>query len=68
MAVKTDCFAYTSKETMYGKWEACKALNALFCKTEECKFYKTREQACKECQYIDCKGCVNVNPMYETEL
>lgn len=36
--VKTDCFAYC-KHT-----NDCKALNYLYCKATECKFYKTKEQ------------------------
>lgn len=54
--VKTDCFAYEDRGTMGG---ICKALNGMYCKIGECKFYKTAEQACHECTYPDCKGCVN---------
>lgn len=36
---KTDCFAYRKK----GEAEACSALNALYCKHEDCKFYKKRK-------------------------
>ena len=52
--VKTDCFAYAKLED--GR-EVCRALNALYCKEEECKFYKEKHKACKECEYADCKGC-----------
>lgn len=56
--VKTDCFAYTSFQVITGKtFESCKALDALYCKTEECKFYKNLSQACAECLYDDCNGC-----------
>ena len=30
-----DCFAYSKKE--------CKALNDMYCKYQECNFYKTKE-------------------------
>lgn len=56
-SVKTDCFAYRSGEG--GRKECCEAMNALYCKTGECKFYKTAQQACHDCTYPDCKGCVN---------
>lgn len=58
--VKTDCFAY--EETIHVGM--CRALNALYCKKEECKFYKTVEQACKECTYTDCKNCVVADKKY----
>lgn len=54
--VKTDCFSYEDRGRYGG---ICKALNGMYCKRGECKFYKTAEQACKECTYNDCKGCVN---------
>lgn len=58
--IKTDCFAYERRENPNRTVvELCKALTALYCKQEECPFYKTAEQACKECQYADCKGCPN---------
>lgn len=59
--VKTDCFAYEDRGMVNGirMGVRCKALNGLYCKTEECKFYKTAEQACTECVYLDCEGCVN---------
>lgn len=38
--VKTDCFAYAKGE--------CKALNELYCKTEKCNFFKTKEEFCIE--------------------
>lgn len=56
--VKTDCFAYRIRVDSVGRLrDCCEALNALYCKVEECKFYKEAERACKECNYIDCKGC-----------
>ena len=36
--VREDCFGYN----VAGK--CCNALNELYCKTEKCGFYKTREQ------------------------
>lgn len=36
--VREDCFGYNAA----GK--CCNALNELYCKTEKCGFYKTREQ------------------------
>jgi hypothetical protein len=58
--VKTDCFAYENRVHADGsRKEICKAMTALYCKNGECKFYKSAEQACKECTYEDCKGCPN---------
>lgn len=37
--VKKDCFAYQGMCSEKQK-ECCKALNALYCKKEVCKFYK----------------------------
>lgn len=34
----------------------CIILTTMDC--EKCKFYKTVEQACEECTYSDCAGCV----------
>lgn len=42
--VKRDCFAYNKGS--YSK--PCIALDDLYCKKEECKFYKTKEQFEKE--------------------
>jgi hypothetical protein len=56
ICIKDDCFACEQRAD--GKY-VCHALTTLVCKTEVCKFYKTREQACRECTYPDCKGCVN---------
>lgn len=36
---KSDCFAYTRK----GSGETCNALNALYCKTGKCRFYKAEK-------------------------
>jgi len=38
MEVKEDCFAYDSK------YKQCTALNDLYCKNEECRFYKNKEK------------------------
>ena len=35
--VKTDCFGYKSDRE-------CRALNELFCRREDCAFYKTKAQ------------------------
>ncbi len=40
--VKRDCFAY--KRGCIGNVSSyCTALNKLYCETEECKFYQTKE-------------------------
>ena len=41
-SVKKDCFAYGSISNK------CSALNELYCKKENCKFYKTKESMRKE--------------------
>ena len=52
---KEDCFAYDKKR------RDCKALNDLYCRFEECPFYKTEFQRCMECKMsrksITCKEC-----------
>lgn len=55
MAVHTDCFAYD--EETFGR-PNCRALNALYCRSGECKFYKTVKQACEDCTYSDCRNCI----------
>lgn len=40
--VKKDCFAYDSEK------KNCKALNALYCSRENCKFFKQRKNNDKE--------------------
>ncbi len=37
MKAKEDCFGYKTSSF-------CSALNKMYCKTEECSFYKTNEQ------------------------
>lgn len=37
MEPKTDCFAYSDK---FSNRPMCKALNGLYCRAENCKFYK----------------------------
>lgn len=37
--VKRDCFAYCSARGLLGS-ASCSALDALYCKTEKCNFYK----------------------------
>jgi hypothetical protein len=59
--VKTECFAYDCVKLANGRTtEVCRALTSMICKNGECSFYKTPEQACHECTYMDCKGCINV--------
>ena len=36
--VKTDCFGYDKIK------KGCRALRALYCANEKCRFYKTKEQ------------------------
>lgn len=36
--IKKDCFAFIEKNRHQG----CRALNKLYCKNEECKFYKRK--------------------------
>jgi hypothetical protein len=62
MAVKTDCFAY-DEETFHRP--TCRALNGLYCKKEECKFYKTAKQACTDCTYTDCRNCIVADKKYK---
>ena len=40
---KTDCFAYMTNKK-YKSGGACTCLNALYCATEDCKFYKRRNE------------------------
>lgn len=56
--IKTDCFAYNEiitelkdgSQNIVGK--TCSALNELFCKNKECRFYKTKEQYIKDMENI----------------
>lgn len=60
IGIKDDCFACGTRVDPAGRTKyVCNALTTLVCKTEVCKFYKTREQACRECTYQNCTGCVN---------
>lgn len=45
--IKRDCFAYLSDD----KCRGCFALNQLYCKTEECKFYQKKSEAREK--YLD---------------
>lgn len=38
MEVKTDCFAYDTKE------KRCRCLNDLYCQKEKCNFYQDKSQ------------------------
>lgn len=41
--IKKDCFAYREKETSSGLLkQECNALNDLYCKKENCNFYKCK--------------------------
>ncbi len=57
--VKKDCFGYMVR----GGKGTCKALNGLYCKYEECKFYKEKDETCKGCpnkgQTAICVSCAN---------
>lgn len=50
--VKSDCFGY--RNTLKG--EGCIALNKLYCKHEECKFYKHLAECQKNPLSINYKG------------
>lgn len=39
MSIKTDCFAFKSNNSYNG----CNALDRLYCRIEDCKFYKNKE-------------------------
>lgn len=44
--VKTDCFAYEVEPIWGGNCRiGCRALKKMFCKEEDCKFYKSRRDA-----------------------
>ncbi len=45
--VKKDCFAYREKN---GR-EYCSALRYLFCRGEECNWYKKKGEECKGCPH-----------------
>lgn len=53
--IKKDCFAYDKVRN------SCKALKELYCRFEDCNFYKTSEQRCRECKSrrtnITCEDC-----------
>lgn len=56
--VKTDCFAYRKITQPNGRTEEkCFALLELYCKNEECKFYKEQTKACMDCNFTNCGGC-----------
>ena len=40
--IQTDCFAFRKEKL------ECNALNNLYCKNEECRFYKNRDEYIKE--------------------
>ncbi len=47
---KKDCFAYklTNKNGILN--EKCKALKEMYCRREECKFYKPKGTECDSCK------------------
>lgn len=53
--VREDCFGFDIKKRQ------CRVLNATYCRNEDCKFYKTKEQRCRECREskirITCEEC-----------
>ena len=42
--IKEDCFAYNPAKTL--EKDRCNALINLFCKKEECRFYKKKKKGC----------------------
>lgn len=50
MAIRTNCFAYKEKANK------CAALNELVCEKSECRFFKTKEQFCKEREKYPARG------------
>lgn len=42
--VKTDCFAYKKDSSVGSSYEVCDALDRLYCKKGQCKFYKNKEK------------------------
>ncbi len=41
--IKRDCFAFEAENEMTNK-DRCAALTKLWCREENCKFYKTRKE------------------------
>ncbi len=41
--IKRDCFAFEAENEMTNK-DRCTALTKLWCREENCKFYKTRKE------------------------
>ena len=42
--VRKNCFAYCKRRFFDGEYEDCLILKYLYCRNEECKFFKTQEQ------------------------
>lgn len=43
MGIKLDCFAFNINK------KCCNVLNKLYCRGEECKFYKNKNDVNREC-------------------
>ena len=59
LKVKCDCFAYNKYE------RSCKALDALYCLSGKCSFYKTEAEMCARCKTakgraISCAKCKTI--------
>lgn len=42
--VRKNCFAYCKRRFFDSEYEDCVILKNLYCRNEECKFFKTQEQ------------------------
>lgn len=51
--IKTDCFGYDKGYYLGTQYERCNALRELYCKNEECKFYKSKEQHYNELRALE---------------
>lgn len=49
MSTKTDCFAYRQGNFFGSDFEICDALDKLYCRKENCKFYKNKDTHKKDC-------------------
>lgn len=59
---KTDCYAYLKRQ---GR-EVCTALTEVFCRKEECKFYKSLKDVCLGCEG-NCERCLTVSYQKQQE-
>ena len=61
---KTDCFAY---ERFGNGSEKCTALNEVFCKKRECRFYKKAGTLCYSCNKDRAHDCYSCEKARKTE-